>query len=161
MKIQILDRTKKKKFILGLEEFGLKKIHELLIRSGKEKIRAYSGNLSNNEIMDLWRILPIEGIGLYVGKDFLNRNGVREIRLSLDGLHIWKNRIIQKNFVLNEKQELEWFSGKNLELKEISKLKGFIAVKSSDGRDFIGIGKIGNGGKILLNFLPKERCRKN
>ena len=65
------------------------------------------------------------------------------------------------NFVLNEKQELEWFSGKNLELKEISKLKGFVAVKSSDGRDFIGIGKVGNGGKILLNFLPKERCRKD
>ena len=36
--------------------------------------------------MDVGQILPIEGIGLYVGKDMINRNGVHEIRLSLDGM---------------------------------------------------------------------------
>ena len=50
MKIQILDKTKKKKLISGLEEFGINKIQELLIRTGKERIRAYSGNLSKEEI---------------------------------------------------------------------------------------------------------------
>ncbi|MBT7567304.1 hypothetical protein HN630_00175, partial [archaeon] len=69
MKISILDKTKKKKFIAGVEDLGMKKIPELLIRTGRERIRAYSGNLSKEEIMELWMILPFEGIGLYVGKD--------------------------------------------------------------------------------------------
>ena len=93
MKIQILDRAKKKKFIAELADFGMRKIPELLIRSGKERIRAYSGDLSKDQIMDLWRILPIEGIGLYVGKDMMNRNGVHEVRLSLDGMHNWRSQL--------------------------------------------------------------------
>ena len=73
MKIQILDKTKKKKFIEGISNFGVSKISELLIRTGGERVRAYSGNLSTDEIMGIWRILPIEGVGLYVGKDLIDR----------------------------------------------------------------------------------------
>ena len=159
MKIAILDRAKKKKFIAGLADMGMKKIPELLIRSGKERIRAYSGNLSNEEIMEVWRLLPIEGVGLYIGKDMINRNGVHEIRLSLDGLHTWKEQITERVLVLDEKQEEEWFAGKNVE-GDFGEDR-FVAVKSSDGKDFIGTGKVGNSGKTLFNFLPKERRRKS
>ena len=165
MKIQILDKSKKKKFIAGIENFGIKKIPELLIRTGKERIRAYSGNFSTDEIWDIWRILPIEGIGLYVGKDSVNRHGVREVRLSLDGLHTWKEQINKDIFILTKNQEKEWFEGKNVSLtenqkKEFSEEISFVAVKSSDGDDFVGTAKIGDRGETLYGFLPKERRRK-
>lgn len=165
MKIQILDKAKKKKFIEGVSDLGLSKIPELLIRSGSERIRAYSGNLSKEEIMDIWKILPIEGVGLYVGKDMVNRHGVREVRLSLDGLHTWKDQITSKIIILTEEQEEVWFKGKNVEISEeqasmFEDNKGFFAVKSSDGKDFIGTTKIGADGKTLYGFLPKERRRK-
>ena len=161
MKIQIMDRAKKKKFIAGLSDLGMEKIPELLVRSGKERMRAYSGDLSTEQIMEIWRLLPIEGVGLYVGKDMVNRNGVREIRLSLDGMHVWKKQLTKRILVLNEEQEGNWFLGKNIELSDeqaegIS--NGFVSVKSADGKDFVGMGKI--GGETLFGFLPKERRRK-
>jgi NOL1/NOP2/fmu family ribosome biogenesis protein len=161
MKIQILDKTKKKKFIEGLSDLGMKKIPELLVRSGEERIRAFSGDLSTEQIMDIWRLLHIEGVGLYVGKDLVNRNGVHEIRLSLDGMHVWKAQLTEKILVLTEKQEIDWFLGRDIELDESQKmLGGFVCVKSSDGNDFVGIGKVGTDRKTLFSFLPKERRRK-
>ena len=166
MKIQILDRAKKKKFIAGLEDLGMKKITQILVKSGKERVRAFSGDLNKDDIYDIWRLLPIEGVGLYVGKDMVNRNGVREVRLSLDGMHVWKNQLTEKIFVLTEEQEELWFAGENIELngeqkKKFESVKGFVSVRSSDNKDFVGTGKIGNDGGMLFGFLPKERRRKS
>lgn len=172
MKIQILDKAKKKKIIECVEDdLGVSKIRELLVRTGKERIRAYSGNLSNEEIMDIWKILPIEGVGLYVGKEAIDRHGVREVRLSVDALHTWEDQIKGNIIVLSEEQEESWFRGKNIVLDEDQEKKfgeklGFYAVKSADEKDFIGTGKIGesqekNGRKTLYSYLPKERRRKN
>src|SRR3989339_1322415 len=161
MKIQILDRTKKKKFVDGLNEFGITKISEMLVRSGEERIRAFSGDLDREQIMDLWKLLPIEGVGLYVGKDMVNRSGVREVRLSLDGMHVWKEQLEGRVLVLTEAQEIEWFLGRDIELEEKQKMdEGFVCVKSFDGKDFVGIGKVGADGMKLFGFLPKERRRK-
>lgn len=164
MKIQIMDRAKKKKLIAGLDDMGMKKIPELLIRSGKERIRAYSGDLSTEQIMEIWRLFPIEGVGLYVGKDMINRNGVHEIRLSLDGMHLWKEQLTERIFVLTEEQEEIWFKGDNVELtkEQAGKISdGFVSVKSFNNIDFVGMGKIGNNGETLFGFLPKERRRKS
>jgi NOL1/NOP2/fmu family ribosome biogenesis protein len=159
MKISILDNAKKKKFIEGISNFGIKRIHQLLVRSGTERIRAYSGSLSTEELMDLWRILPIEGVGLYFGKELIDRHGVREVRLSIDGLHVLKEQINNDDIILSDEQEKQWFYGRNIELEGDNK-EGFVAVKDNLGKDFIGMGKIGAGGKMLYNFLPKERRRK-
>lgn len=164
MKIQIMDRAKKKKFVAGLGDLGMKKIPELLVKSGKERIRAYSGDLSTEQIMEIWRLLPIEGVGLYVGKDMINRNGVHEIRLSLDGMHLWKEQLTGRIFQLTKEQEEFWFKGAEIELTEeqIGKISdGFVSVKSFSGDDFVGVGKIGNKGLGLFSFLPKERRRKS
>jgi len=166
MKIQIMDRAKKKKFIAEIADLGMKKIPEMLVKSGKERVRAFSGDLNKDDIYDIWRLLPIEGIGLYVGKDLMNRNGVREVRLSLDGMHVWKDQLTEKNFVLTEEQEEEWFKGNNIELNDEQKkkfdgVKGFVAVKSSDSKDFVGNGKLGADYATLFGFLPKERRRKS
>jgi len=163
MKIQILDKTKKK-FLKELEVFGLQKIEETLVRSGKERIRAFSGDLSRGEIMEIWRLFPIEGVGLYVGKEFVNRNGTREVRLSVDGMHVWKEQLTDKIFVLSEEQESDWFEGKDIKLYNDIR-KGFVLVKSVDGKDFVGMGKLGVrdkvlGVSVLYNYLPKERRRK-
>ena len=165
MRIQIMDRAKKKKFVAELEDLGMKKIPQMLVRSGKERIRAFSGSLNKDDIYDIWRLLPIEGVGLYVGKDMVNRNGVKEARLSLDGMHVWKEQLTEKVLVLTEEQEEEWFAGKNIELNEEQKkkfegIKGFVSVRSSDDKDFIGNGKLGDEGATLFGFLPKERRRK-
>ena len=169
MKIQVLDRAKKKKFLSGLAEFGLGKISELLVRTGKERIRAFSGSLSRGEIMEIWRMFPIEGVGLYVGKEFVNRNGTREVRLSVDGMHAWKEKLTDRIFVLTEEQEADWFAGKDIELSEgqlvgsweLGVGSGFVLVKSADGKDFVGMGKVGNDGKVLFGYLPKERRRRS
>ena len=122
--------------------------------------------MNSEEIYDIWRLLPIEGIGLYVGKDMVNRNGVKEVRLSLDGMHVWKDQLTEKVVVLTEKQEEDWFYGKDITLndeqkKKIGEMKGFMTVKSSDGKDFVGNGKLGDEGATLFGFLPKERRRKS
>lgn len=176
MKIDVLSRAKKKKFVEGLSDLGIKKIPQMLVRSGKEKIRAFSGDLDREAIMDIWHLLPIEGIGLYVGKDMVNRNGVREVRLSLDGMHVWKDQLeVDLSGVsvvggrcvgawgrvvcLSEEQEVDWFLGRDIELDKKQKMDaGFVSVKA--GEDFVGIGKVGADGNILFGFLPKERRRK-
>ncbi len=109
MKIDVLRRGKKKKFIEGLSDLGIKKIPQMLVRSGKEKIRAFSGDLDKAAIMDIWHMLPIEGVGLYVGKDMVNRNGVREVRLTLDGMHVWEDQLTERILELTEEQEVDWF----------------------------------------------------
>ena len=169
MKIDVLSRAKKKKFIDGLSSLGIKKIPQMLVRSGKERIRAFSGDLDREAIMNIWHILPIEGIGLYVGKDMVNRNGVREVRLALDGMHVWKEQLTERVLELNEKQEKEWFLGRDVTLGEAQmsdfrnknpegKVGGFVTVKG--GKDFVGIGKVNADGNMLFGFLPKERRRK-
>ena len=160
MKIDVLSRGKKKKFIEGLSDLGISKIDEMLVRSGKEKIRAFSGDLTREEIMDIWHLLPIEGIGLYVGKDMMNRNGVHEIRLTLDGMHVWKEQLAKRILDLDEGQEGDWFLGRDISLtEEQAKVgEGFVSVRS--GEDFVGVGKVNVDRDTLFGFLPKERRRK-
>ncbi|MBT7102570.1 hypothetical protein HN935_03605 [archaeon] len=160
MKIQILNNAKKKKIVAELANLGMEKIPELLVRTGKERIRAYSGDLSTEQIMEIWRMLPIESIGVYAGKERISRNGVREVRLSVDGMHVWKEQLTERVFVLSEEQEKEWFLGKNIELDDDQGFgAGFVNVKA--GEDFVGMGRIGVDGDMLYNFLPKERRRRN
>ncbi len=167
MKIQLLDRAKKKKILQEIEEIGIRKIPEMLVKTGKERIRAFSGHLDKEDIYRIWRNFPIEGIGLYVAKEIISRRtGEKEIRLSVDSLHLWKNQITQHTIVLTKEQEEEWFRGKNIELTEEQQKKYpfekcFVAVKSYDDKDFIGTGKTGDKIEILYNYLPKERRRKN
>lgn len=165
MKIQILDKTKKKKFINEISELGVEKIPYLLIKTGKERIRAFSGSLSSQELMALWRIFPVEGLGLYIGKQMLDKKtGRKQARLSLDGLHVLKDQIEKSKqvLILTKQQEEDWFKGKIIELdKKEQKLTGFVAIKSADKKDFIGFGKISVDKDILIGFLPKERRRRD
>lgn len=165
MFFKIFDKTKKKHFIEETNSFGITKIDELLIKSGKERIRAYSGNLSKEELNLLIKILPVESIGLYVGKEMFNKkNNKSETRLSLDGVGYWEKQISKRIITINIEQEEKWFKGEDIEItdKQISnvKEKGFVILKSEESDDFIGTGKL-NSENTIFNFLPKERRRKN
>ena len=155
MNIQILDKTKKKKFIEKISYLGIEKFNFLLMRSGSEKLRAYSGSLSVDEIIRIWTEMRVESIGLYFGKETED-----ETRLTLDAMHILKDQITKNIIEVNSGQEEQWFFGKDIELTEEQREKykdvqGFVAIKS-DG-DIIGNGKISSDKKMISNFLPKER----
>lgn len=162
MIIQILDSTKKKEFLSEVEYLGDIKTNYLFVKTGKETVRAFSGSLHMDDILKIWRNVHIEGIGLYVGKQFVDKHGRKETRLSLDALHLFKDQI-KKNIVeLNEEQVESWFRGNNIQLNDEQRKKynfvEFCAVKY--GADFIGTGKLTEQG-IVLSFLPKERRVKN
>jgi NOL1/NOP2/fmu family ribosome biogenesis protein len=156
-KLNILDSAKKKKIIDQLAVFGIKKIPYLLVQTGKERIVAFSGSLAREELSKLSRLLSVEGIGVYFAKD--TNEG---LRLSVDGLHIMKEQIKSNIIELDEKQEREWFLGKNIELSQeqeikYSEISGFVAIKA--GEDFVGTGR--KTGNRINNFLPKERRIKS
>ena len=53
MGISFIFRNDKEKLIKNLNYYGIKKLPYLLTKSGKEKIRGYSGNLSTDEIVKI------------------------------------------------------------------------------------------------------------
>lgn len=159
MKIIPLDKTKRKAFLEEVSYLGDFKTNLLFLQTGTEKMRAFSGSLTNEELMSFWRMFPIEGVGLYFGKIAIDKSGRKEARLSLDALHYFKDQIIKNILEINEEQAKDWFLGKNISLTEEQKEKykdyrDFVAVKLGD--DFIGTAKISGQG-VLQNFLPKER----
>jgi len=156
--IDILDNTKKKRIIERISYLGIEKIPYLLLKTGRETIRAYSGSLTKQDISFLAPLLTIEGIGLYFGKE--TDDGVR---LSLDALQLLRGQITKNKVILTADQEERWFKGENIELseeqtKEYQDMKAFVCVFSSDkNQDILGTGKISNNKKLVSNFLPKER----
>ena len=50
------------------EQYGISSFPHLLIRFGKEKIRAFSGSLSADELRTLDKYLRIESAGIYIAK---------------------------------------------------------------------------------------------
>jgi len=158
--IKIFDKSKKKKFIERVSYLGIERVPYLLIQTGKERIRGFSGSLSLEEISKLRVLLPVEVIGLYLAKELENK----DMRLSVDALHIMKNQITKNIVNISKEQEKEWFFGKNIELtpeqqEKYASIKGFVAVESEG--DFLGTGKLSDDKKVMINFLPKERRVKN
>lgn len=150
MNIYFIKSSEKKKILQELnEEFGIEKIPYLLIWTGKEKIRAFSGHLAKEEIMTISRLTNIEIIGLYFGKKENNE----KIRLSLDTTHILKDQIKNKIVEINEQQLQEWLRGHDL---QIQTEKGNVIIKYE--QDLMGCGK--STGEKIFNYVPKDRRLK-
>ena len=145
MNIKFLKSSEKKKLLAELEEqFGITKLNYLLLETGKEKIRGFSGTMTKEEIKELGEIANVEIIGLYLIKK------ERKLRLSLDATHTLKDQITKNIIEINNNQLEDWLRGKNL---EIVKDGGVHVIKCGD--DFIGCGI--SDGKKLINHVPKER----
>jgi len=144
--MQIIRATEKKKILQQLnEQFGISKIPYLLLRFGKEKIRAFSGSLSSEELNVLDKNLRIENTGLYLLKE--QRDG---LRLTLDSLSLFKDQINKGILELTNKEAKDWFKGHDLLIKEE---RGFKILRNNN--EMIGCGK--STGEKITNFVPKER----
>lgn len=150
MNIQFIKTPEKRRITEKLnEQFGIEKLPYLLIESGKEKIRAFSGSLSKEEILILANLTNIENIGLY----FLKKENEIELRITLDAIHLIKNQINKNVIEINDQQLQDWLRGKDLDL---AIPWGVYIVKHNN--DFIGYTK--STGSKLINFIPKERRLK-
>lgn len=157
MPIRFIFKTEKKEIEKQLEYYGITKLPYLLVSTGKEKIRAYSGDLSTDEIVELNKEIGIELIGIYFMHNFKG-----ETRLSVDAIHLLKDKITKNILELDEKQAREWFRGQDIALSKEEKEKlnkeplGFKVIKYKG--DLIGTAKLTSD--RIVNYLPKERRNK-
>ena len=132
------------------QQFGIKNISFKLARLGKERIIAFSGDISDREVLNLDRVAHIEGIGLYFAKEQMDG-----IRLSIEGSQILSNQITKNIFELDEKQAEQWMLGQELNIK--TDKKGFFVMKFKE--DMLGTGKVSEN--RITNFVPKQRRLKS
>ena len=149
MTLKILDKKDKKKILAELEkQYGITEIPFLLIQAGREKIRGYTGSLSKEEIIKLERNVNIETAGIYI----LNKEQ-DGLRLSFDAPNLLN---VSKNIIeISDEQAEAWLFGRDIETEK--DIKGFVIIKNKE--DFLGCGKASQG--RIVNFVPKERRRKN
>jgi len=149
MNIDILSRKKRKEIHQYLKDnFDITlDFPHYFIQTAKEKIRLFTGEISETELSILKHIVRIENLGLYFSffKD-------QEYRFNFDFATAFGN-LAKKNILeLNEEQTLLWMQGKNLDLNKETD-SNIIFIKYND--NILGVGKISNG--RIWNFVPKER----
>jgi NOL1/NOP2/fmu family ribosome biogenesis protein len=143
---KFIKSSEKKEILRELnEQFGITELPYLFIESGKEKIRAFSGSLSKEEIIEIGKMANVEGVGIY----FLKKE-VTGIRPSFEALTILRNQITKNILDIDDKQMELWIRGYDLDLKVA---EGVYAIRHD--KDFIGCGK--SNGKVIFNYVPKER----
>lgn len=147
MNVNFLIGNDRKKLLADLKDkFGIVDPGFLFLETGKQKIRAFSGSLDADAILDLSDSIRIELIGIY----FARRDELTGLRLSFDAamLHGVK---VAKGILQLEDSELElWMRGEPF-VKDLP--LGIYVVKNND--DYVGCGY--STGKKLLNYVPRER----
>jgi NOL1/NOP2/fmu family ribosome biogenesis protein len=161
--LDFIFKTEKKKLLEKLSYYGIKELPYLLISSGKEKVRGYTGNLSNEEILNIEKAIGIQIIGLYLFHNYFSDENEGGLRLSFDAISSseLKNQITKNVLDLNDKQAEEFLKGRDILLtnEEIKALeqkhetKGFKILRNQN--EFIGTGKLVEG--RIVNYMPKER----
>ncbi|MFH1308200.1 MAG: hypothetical protein ABIH72_05085 [archaeon] len=147
MNIEFIKRVEKDEILAELSEnFGITSLPYLLIKTGKEKVRAYSGSLSKEEILKLGASINIEILGIYLFKR--ENDG---LRLSFDGTSLLKDQITKSIIELNQEQAHDWLRGRDIYLK--TEKQGKVILKYKD--NLLGMGKLSQG--RITNFVPKER----
>ncbi len=129
------------------EHFGIEKVPYLLFKTGKEKIRGFSGHLSREELQAFFDTVVVEIVGLYLAKE----DKREEFRLGLDGVHLLQGTLQKGFFDLNDEQAQRWLKGEDLEVD--SSLHGFYIARNKE--DLLGCGRATQG--RFINFIPKER----
>ena len=150
MNAHFLSSSERKKLLSELNErFGIEKLNYIFVETGKQKIRAFSGSMTKEEMLKLSEIARVELIGMY----FARRDDMSGLRLSLDAMHLLKNQINKNLIEIDDNQFGEWMQGMNL---DIAMVKGVYAVKHKE--DMIGCGF--SSGARLFNYVPRERQAK-
>jgi len=148
--IKILPQKEKKKITEMLkQQFGIKEIQGIILQRGAERLFLFQGDFTESQIGKLERFIPIERVGIYLGK--IQNN---EIRLSIDAVQLLKNQITKNIFELNKEQAEKWMQGNELNIE--TNKRGFIVIKYKDY--FLGTGKASEN--KITNFIPKNRRLK-
>jgi NOL1/NOP2/fmu family ribosome biogenesis protein len=149
--IKILNSKEKKQIVKWLhEQFGVEEINGILIKSGKDRLFFFSGDLTESEIKDIENAVPIERVGVYFARIIDD-----DVKLSIEGSQILSGQIKKNIFELNKEQLNDWMNGRDLQFK--SDKRGFYVIKYQD--DFLGCGKF--SAEKIGNFIPKARRLKN
>lgn len=154
MHVELLDNTKKKKIIQILNNnYGIEDLPYLLIKTSKEKIRAYSGGLSWDELNELAKTIHIELVGMPLCSII-----EEDSRINFDALNlpIIKNQIKENFIEISEEELIKWIKGNNID-KESNLKAQFVIIKHNN--DFFGIAS--NRKTFLQNYIPKERRVRN
>ncbi len=107
-----------------------------LIQRGKEKIFLFTGYIDEKEIQKLKEFSSIELIGLTIGKiDLFDNNKKEDIRLTLEGTHIFKNSISKNIVELSDLKLIEeWMMGRELLFEDIENAISLNSNTPSGGR---------------------------
>ena len=153
---QFITHKEKKEIAEKLKVYGIEKIPYLLLKSGTERLRAFSGNLTEQDILKFIQNIHIEGYGLY----FARIDG-DEVRLTIDACQLLKEQIKHKILFLTEKQFKEYMEGKDVEAnkEQIEQTKERMYYVLKYGEDLLGMAKVVNN--QIKNYLPKDRRRKS
>ncbi len=146
MNIKFLSSGEKKKLFQELDGlFGIGKLDYIFIETGKEKIRAFSGDLTKDEIILLNDAVRIELVGMYFA-----RKEPFSLRLGFDATQLLSDKIKEGFIELNEDDFKLWMGGNVLKMDADD---GLYAVKY--GNDFLGCGYVKD--EKMYNYVPKER----
>jgi NOL1/NOP2/fmu family ribosome biogenesis protein len=155
--INILNKKQKERFNNFLEENYNIEIKGQIIKQSNNKLRIFTGNLSEHELNILMGTVRVETIGLYLAK--IDDKNPENIRFSFDASFLAKN--VKKNVLeVNDFQATEWFKGNDIEIESNTHTPytyQYIFLKYKD--EIVGCGKIAEN--KILNFVPKERRIKN
>ncbi|UCD20582.1 MAG: hypothetical protein JSW08_02275 [archaeon] len=148
MEIKIVSKKQRRDIENLLKEnFDLKlEFSHAFVRFGKDKIRLFTGDISEQDINTLHSLVRIDNIGSYFA--FFKDN---ELRINFDVLNLFRKKVNKNILELNKEQAEQWMLGKNLEISQKFSSK-IILIKYKD--DLLGSGKIS---ERLWNFVPKER----
>lgn len=149
--IKILSKKEKQEIERKLnEQFGIKEIPGMLVKSGQDRLFFFSGKITENEINKMSKEVSIERTGVYFARiinDFP--------KLSIEGSQILKEQIKKNIFELDKNQLNDWMKGRDLNIS--TGKRGFFIMKYKD--DFLGCGKISEN--KISNFIPKSRRLKS
>lgn len=149
--IQILNPKQAEEIVQNLKErFGIKKIPGRIMKLGEEKLFLFTGDSTEEEILKLEKIVPVERLGVYFAKIIHD-----DVKLSIEGSQILKEQITKNIFSLDSEQAEKWMMGQELNLKP--GMKGFAVMKYKD--NFLGCGKASED--KISNFVPKMRRLKS
>lgn len=147
--MKFLNSKQRKEIQQGLnEQYGITELPYLMIEAGKQRLRAFSGTFSREEIQQLSQIANIELIGMYL----ISRKD-NDLRLNFDAVSLLRDQITKSVLEIDEKQLNLWMHGQDLEIKCP---RGIIVLKFKD--ELVGIGK--SNTEKIFNYLPKERKLK-
>jgi NOL1/NOP2/fmu family ribosome biogenesis protein len=148
--IRFLDK-KETEVIYSLlkNQFGVEDFLGKFLMIGSERIFLYTGDFNSNELDVLQEDLPVERIGVYFGKIYEG-----EIRLSLEGVDVLKEKIVKGIFNLEDSLVSEWMSGADLFIEHNA--SGFVVIENKGL--FLGCGKACR--EKISNFIPKSRRLK-